>query len=354
MFYGSRYYWKRLFSILFSFKNKVYVLCDPTHSNLGDQAQLMCTDKWIRENYPNYKIIHLGIFKPTLNLVNGHRTLLTEFSYRITLGVLRLKMKKEDFLLGHSGYFMVDHHNGWKMFTDMMHYFPNNKMVIFPQTINFHTPVIKRFVSNCFSKSKNVTLMCRDKVSYEKAKEMFPTTPLLLYPDIVTSLIGTKHFDGERDGVLFCMRDDIEAFYSVKDIDALIARFGDIRKEKVDTTINGLTREDLDKEREKIIFGMIAKFASYKVVITDRYHGTIFSAIAGTPVVVINSADHKLSSGVNWFPKEVYKDAVQFAENLDDAYAKASSLLQEIGRDYNNPSYFKDNYWDVLKDKLKN
>ncbi len=352
MFYRIIYYWKRLLSILFSFNNKVYVLCDPTHSNLGDQAQLMCTDRWIRNNYPGYKIIHLGCFKPTLNLTNSKGSLLTEFSYRLTLSVLRLKMKKDDLLLGHSGYFMVDHHNGWKMFTDMMGYFPNNKIVIFPQTINFHTPVIKEFVSNCFKKNHNVILMCRDDVSYEKAKEMFPDTPLLLYPDIVTSLIGTQVYLSKREGVLFCMRDDIEAFYSKSDIDVLMNRFGNIRKEKVDTTLKGLSREILDKNREKIIFDMIGKFATYKVVITDRYHGTIFSAIANTPVVVIDSADHKLSSGINWFPHEIYKDAVQFADSLENAYQKASVLLGQNDRKYDNHPYFKDNYWDKLKDKL--
>lgn len=352
MFYGSRYYWKRLLSILFSFKKKVYVLCDPIHSNLGDQAQLLCTDQWIENNYPDYQIIHLGYLKPTLNLTNNNRTLLTEFSYRLTLAVLRLKIGKNDLLLGHSGYFMVDHHNGWKMFTDMMGYFPENKMVIFPQTINFHTPVIKEFVSHCFEKNKNVTLMCRDNVSYDKAKEMFPTTKLLLYPDIVTSLIGTKSFHTKRDGILFCMRDDIEAFYSESDITSLMNRFGNIRKEKIDTTLDGLTREELDKDRKKIITEMITKFASYKVVITDRYHGTIFSAIANTPVVVINSADHKLSSGVKWFPEKVYKDVVQFADNLNNAYEKAIVLLNEEDRDYNNPPYFKNTYWDKLKERI--
>ena len=113
MFYVSRCYWKRIFSILFSARNKVYVLCHPIHSNLGDQAQLMCTDKWIKENYPSYQIIHLGYLKPTLNLSNNARSLLTEFSYRLTLVVLKLKMKRNDILLGHSGYFLVDVHNGW-------------------------------------------------------------------------------------------------------------------------------------------------------------------------------------------------------------------------------------------------
>lgn len=352
MFYVSRCYWKRIFSILFSARNKVYVLCHPIHSNLGDQAQLMCTDKWIKENYPSYQIIHLGYLKPTLNLSNNARSLLTEFSYRLTLVVLKLKMKRNDILLGHSGYFMVDHHNGWKMFTDMMGYFPNNRMLIFPQTINFHTPIIQQFVSNCFAKNKNTILLCRDKISYKKAQELFSSTPLLLYPDIVTSLIGTKSYNTEREGVLFCMRDDIETFYKEEEIDKLMGRFGSLRKEKVDTTLKGVPCKELDKHRDEIIYGMISKFATYRVVITDRYHGTIFSAIANTPVIVLNSADHKLSSGVKWFPEEEYHDAVQYAQSLNDAYLKAQAILSQKDRTYKNPPYFRNQYWDKLKDIL--
>ena len=97
---------------------------------------------------------------------------------------------------------------------------------------------------------------------------------------------------------------------------------------------------------------MIEKFSTYRVVITDRYHGTIFSAIASTPVIVINSADHKLSSGVKWFPQEVFNDAVQYAENLDAAYEMAQKILVQEGRTYKNPPYFKKKYWDMLKYNL--
>ena len=76
------------------------------------------------------------------------------------------------------------------------------------------------------------------------------------------------------------------------------------------------------------------------------------AAIASTPVVVINSADHKLSSGVSWFPKEVFGDYVQFANTLDEAYALAASLLERTDLEYNNPPYFKQKYWDRLKDEL--
>lgn len=87
----------------------------------------------------------------------------------------------------------------------------------------------------------------------------------------------------------------------------------------------------------------IQKNPTFKTVITDRHHGTIFSAMANTPVIVINSADHKLSSGVNRFPQEEFVENVQFAKDLDDAYAKAKEIFEKADI-RQNPPYFKDNY----------
>lgn len=345
-------YWKRIFSILFCFRNKVYIVCHPVHPNLGDQAQLMCTDQWVKENYPKHKIIHLGYFVPTINFGSLKLLLMNCFSAIIILCVMKLKSRPNDIFIGHSGYFFVDHHNGYKAFMDIIRYFPKHRMIIFPQTINFYTPYIKRYIYNFFKKASNVTLLCRDEVSFNKAKELFPQMKLLLYPDIVTSLIGTRTYNNKREGILFCMRDDIEAYYKPEEINNLMDKFEGIRKEKIDTTLHNITRKDMDSNRDSIINRMIEKIASYKVVITDRYHGTIFSAIASTPVIVISSADHKLSSGVKWFPTNIYKDAVQYAKDLDEAYCKAVIILQQKDRKYNNPAYFKNEYWNTLKETL--
>ena len=107
------------------------------------------------------------------------------------------------------------------------------------------------------------------------------------------------------------------------------------------------------KRRDELIMEKIKYFSTFRVVVTDRYHGTIFSAIASTPVIVINSADHKLSSGVKWFPEELFKDQVQFADNLDEAYLKANQMLERTDVKYDNPPYFKEKYWDKLKGELR-
>lgn len=331
------------FRAFFSLKKKVILFSVPFHPNLGDQAQLMCTEKWIKESFVNcrlFKFPHL-----CYPFSNGRSSLFFSYTFWAFL-FLKLSVRKKDVFIGHSGYFFVDHHGGWFSFDFLLQHW-NNQFIILPQTINFYNPVVKQRVARIFGNKRNLTILCRDEVSYENAKQIFGTTKLLLYPDIVTSLIGTRTYNIKRDGVLFCIRDDIEAFYSTSDIDNLMQRFGNVRKEKVDTTLK-ISQKMMRKHRNELIEKMIEKISTYKVVITDRYHGTIFSAIANTPVIVINSADHKLSSGVKWFPQEVFGKNVQYAESLNDAYEKANDILNKIHYVYNNPTYFKDLYWNKL------
>lgn len=344
MYYRIIELFKLLFNLIkTTFSKRIVLFGEPIHPNLGDQAQLMCTEQLLTKNYPDYKLIKAGmLFSPFCDGIYTHLLNIP----LIKLLLLKIFIKNDDLFIGHSGYFFVDHHNGWFTYHTLMKHF-KNRMIILPQTVNFYTPVVKKMASRCFSNKDNLTIMCRDEVSYKNAQVLFPGTKLQLFPDIVTSLIGTREYNHERSGVLFCMRDDIETHYNPKDIEELIARFANERTEKIDTTIKvGLS--DILKNRDRYINEMIEKISTYKVVITDRYHGTIFSAIASTPVVVIASADHKLSSGVNWFSKEVYGDAVQYATSLEDAYEKASTILKQKDRTYSNPAYFKEGYWDKL------
>lgn len=336
------------FKALFTWKKKVIIFSIPTHPNLGDQAQLMCTEKWVKENFRDYCLLELGHLRiPFEDSIINMFLNLDAWQHLI----LKLVIRKHDIFIGHSGYFFVDHHGGWYSYEYLLMNWPKNKFVILPQTVNFYTPAVIDRVSHSFGNKSNLTLLCRDEISFQKAKRMFGSTRLLLYPDIVTSLIGTRIYNNKREGVLFCIRDDIEAFYSAPDIQNLMNKFGNIRKEKVDTTLN-ISSKEMREHRDDLINGMIEKFSTFQVVITDRYHGTIFSAIAMTPVIVISSADHKLSSGVNWFINEGYGNAVQFANNLHEAYEKANKILHENVK-ISNPPLFKEKYWDKLIDILR-
>ena len=199
----------------------------------------------------------------------------------------------------------------------------------------------------------NLTIMCRDEESYNTATNYFNHARIILYPDIVTSLIGTRTYSNQRDGILFCMRNDIEAFYKPEQIDMLRKRFAEYRTGLTDTTRKDFPMKYIYKHREEALNRVLNEISQYKVVITDRYHGTIFSLISGTPVVVLGTTDHKLKSGVKWFPKEIFGNYIFFANDLNEAYNQAMNVINHYEKiDHKLPAYFKEKYYDMLKKEL--
>jgi exopolysaccharide biosynthesis predicted pyruvyltransferase EpsI len=342
---------KTALKIFFTFGKKVYILGTPYHANMGDQAQLYCTMRWLKENYPERKIVRIStqVASPAM-LPYSKIFFKTLFSSLITL-ILRFKINRDDLLIGHSGYFITDHHPGLALFLRMIVYFPANKFVIFPQTVNLYSPEIADRVSEVFKMSIDLTLICRDEISFENAKVLFPETKLFLYPDIVTSLIGSKKYDNSREGILFCLRNDNEAFYGREVLNELIHKLDDIKSEITDTSID-MSIYEMDKRREETLYSMFDYFSKFKVIVTDRYHGTIFALITGTPVIVLSSADHKLSSGVKWFP-ESFSKYVKFANDLNEAKGLIDSVISNDSFDYTLEPYFLNVYYSKLKEDLQ-
>jgi exopolysaccharide biosynthesis predicted pyruvyltransferase EpsI len=325
---------KVLFELMQVNGKTIFLFGFPIHANMGDQAQAFCTLKWLNENYPDYKVF-------TFNW---------KTSYSLSYKLLRKKIGKDDLLFGHSGYFFYDHHLELRVYREIADLFPDYRFVIMPQTINILDNVILEKTVKSLNAHPNITLLCRDEISYENAKKNFPNCKLLLYPDIVTSLIGKREYSNKRDGILFVLRDDLEKFYSSDQIMELRNRFIGISKTEImDTSIN-LSNYEMKKNREKLLNDMLEKFSHFKVIITDRYHGTIFSLITSTPVIVLDSSDHKLSSGVKWFP-ESFNKHVFFARNLDQAYEFATNVLSSETT-YKLDPYFDENYYSKLLSKL--
>ena len=239
------------------------------------------------------------------------------------------------------------------MYFQLIRNFKDYPIVIFPQTINYTTKEALEEATDVLNCHPNLTIMCRDEKSFDIAKKYFDHAHILLYPDIVTSLIGTRCYSDERDGVLFCMRNDIEAYYKPSQIEELRNRFKEYKTGFTDTDRFDFGMRYLYNHRDKALMQVWDEFSEYKLVITDRYHGTIFSLITGTPVVVLGTTDHKLKSGVKWFPKEIFGDYVFFANDLDEAFELAMNVLNHYEKiDHRLPAYFKEKYYDLLREKL--
>ena len=198
--------------------------------------------------------------------------------------------------------------------------------------------------------ASNMLFLARDTVSFETAKTMFTDVPVLAFPDIVTTLIGSYNFDNVREGICLCRRDDGEKFYSKGDLLNLEEKLKKIDKVTVtDTTIKENYLQ-IRSNLQAFIESEIEKLSHYRVVITDRYHGTIFSLAAGTPVIIIKTTDHKVVTGADWF-KGIYDNYVYVATDLQDAYQRAIQICTSFDYQLLKPS-MKQMYYDKLKTKF--
>lgn len=323
--------------------HRVYFMGICNSSNLGDMAQFYCIKRWIEKSYPDSELLMLES-----DIVLYKR-------YGIYGGFLPFFKKiyrKDDIIVFQSGYTTTDlGGNHDEMHRAVIKKIPNARILMMPQTILFVDEDNKVRTSRIYNMATRMLFLARDRVSFERAKEMFPNVNVKLFPDIVTSLIGSIHINKQRNGICICSRNDGERFYDNDSIEQLKNRFisSGVRCEITDTTLKVnpiLLRDNIIS----YISREVEKYSTYNVMITDRYHGTILSLVANTPVIVIKTNDHKVITGVEWF-RGIYDNHVFFADSLDEAYNKAMQISNTTETDYSKTlePYFLEHYYNHLK-----
>jgi len=230
--------------------------------------------------------------------------------------------------------------------------FQDRSIVIFPQTVKFESKAERAISSQVYSSHPALVFMSRDTVSYREAQDMFPNARHMLIPDFVTTLIGTRIDNNTRDGILMCIRNDKEGLQDHGQISDLAKKLGvDHRIDITDTTINVDYRK-IERERLKYIDDIITLFSKYRLVVTDRYHGVIFSLAANTPVVVLASVDHKIISGLEWFPDN-FRKYIHYSESIDAAYQTSIEILK-VNYEYRLPPHFNNTFFIGLKERIEN
>lgn len=320
-------------------QKRIWYFCVPTHSNLGDQAQACCIEKYFRKFFSDHIV-----FKLSNNAF--------DFYEEKILMILKEKIKETDLIFFQSGYTFTGIHPYENMHRKIVENFPYNKIVFLPQTVKFKNQKILENVQNFYGKYDNIYFFARDKISYDIYKSIFPEhRNVHCFPDIVTTEIGNYDFNNnERNGILLCVRNDVEKLYSFQEISLFKEKLQKIAKVSLSDT-NSETKENSLKEYWKKIEETIDDYAQYQVIITDRYHGTIFALIANTPVIILKTTDHKVVTGADWF-EGVYEDYVYVVNDLEEASQVAKQIV--TGFEYRKlPSYFKEKYYDRLKDIIE-
>lgn len=204
----------------------------------------------------------------------------------------------------------------------------NSKPVIFPQTIFYsdtESGHAKLQASIPIYNDPNVTIVAREKQSFDILQKVYPSAKILLTPDIVLSSTMDDYgvIPAERNGVLFVTRSDPEKSVS------------DTTWEKLEKTVthNGKAYRHTDMyseipvtkdNRAECVRKKMQEFCGAELVITDRLHGMVFAALTGTPCIVFSNYNHKVKGTYDWI---CYLPYIRYVESVEEAEIAIPELL---------------------------
>ena len=302
---------------------KIVIALAADYGNLGDVAITYAQKKFLQKHFPEYSVVEFPISETFTEIKS-----------------LKSNIKEDDIIT------IVGGGNIGDMYDDIeycrqfiIRQFPKNKIVIFPQTIDFSdTERGRRDLALCakiYARHNNLVLCVREEASYKRYKDQF-NNEMLLTPDIVMSVAIDKAHQ-KREGILVSFRNDKETLISAKLKHKMLSNFQQEKVTQLDTHI-GVTRLTLEGLYKKLN-ELWAEFCRHEVVLTDRLHGMIFSYITKTPCIVLPNNNHKISSCFKWIKsvqyiriitKEEFADEVFMLQLIDEMRCKNQLCLETL------------------------
>lgn len=307
---------------------KIYFIGTPNHSNLGDHAIAYAEKLYCKTNFPEYEIIEISDNEFGINILN-----------------LKKKIKEKDIIiLIGGGNFGIEYFWHEILRRTIIQQFKNNKIILFPQTIDFgkskEGEKQLRKSAYIYNKNKNVCLLAREKKSYDIMKKYFVACNVELTPDIVLSLdeedLKLKKSSLKREGILLCLRNDVEKITS--DEWLINTKTYLLNKGYQIKTTDTLLEKNIDpKDRDRVLRDKWNEFRKSECVITDRLHGMIFAAITGTRCIALSNYNYKVQGTYEWIKSLDYIKFIEQNSNIDNCF-------DEIMKTKNNKYIKKENY----------
>ena len=254
-------------------------------------------------------------------------------------------------ILIHGGGFLGQlYPNEEQRFRDTLKAYHDNRIIVFPQTVFFDLNSeegrrILKESKTIYEAHPNLTIFVREKYSLEFMTNYMPGIRVKLVPDIV---MGLEYQRGEsnREGALVCLRRDQEKILNESDT-AILYDIISKHFEKVHTTDTLLPENVMPEERERVLLQLLDEFSSSKLVVTDRLHGMIFSAITETPCIILNSLSPKIKGCYEWIRN---LDYICFAETVDEIPELINRLKNtNMSYDYDAIRYSMKPLYEMIK-----
>ena len=282
---------------------KCYLFLAADYGNLGDVAITYAQKQFLTAKFPNYEIEEVCAAQ-TLSKISQ----------------IRKCISVKDIVTVIGGGNMGDMYGDIELLRLLVvKNFPNNRIILFPQTIDYSDSRcacwLMSLSKKIYNSHSNLLMTAREKISYDRMKKYYPKVDVRLTPDIVMSLNKSTSCSPRRAIVTLCLRDDKEKFDNsdiLRKIERIIKKSG-LSIERYDTHIGSgrFTEERKYSELKKIW----QQFSQSKLVVTDRLHGMIFAYITGTPALVLPNSNFKIQGCYQWIKDCGY---IHFYSNESD------------------------------------
>ncbi len=293
----------------------VFFVLTPEHANIGDHAITNAEQLLLNQMHISYMEITsrtvqqlrrfhaLHVFNGSPILVNGGGN----------LGTLWYEVEEP--------------------FREIIQQNPRSPIILFPNTFFYEDTdwgrqELEKSIE-IYNAHPKLTLFAREKTSYEAMKKIYRDVRLV--PDMVLTL-QPELPESERSGCLVCLRKDLEKTLASENEQRLLESVYRIFGSAVTLTDMVEDRPIPVAERNAVLDRKFRQFASAEVVLTDRLHAMIFSAITGTPCVVVDSKSPKLRGVYAWIKDLPY---IQFADGIQEAAPLLQSLRSKESHTFN-------------------
>ena len=300
-------------------KKKCIVCLAADYGNLGDVAITYAQSQFLQSILPGYEIVDFPISKTLINLK-----------------ALKKICNNNDIITIVGGGNMGDLYGDIELLRLMIvMLFPQNRIISFPQTIEYKNPSQNKFLLNLsqsvYNKHKHLLLCAREDVSYAKIKELYPHCQSCLLPDIVMTLDKRSDYITRNHNLItLCLRDDKEKMHTELNEELLKHQLECKGFElNIRDTHIGKSHMSIEERNEELRL-ILDDFSRSRVIITDRLHGMIFAFITGTPAVVLPNNNFKVEKCYEWI-----KDC-GFIEFVNEPSNEGVLKLIDINEKYEN------------------
>ena len=314
---------------------KIWFIATPIYSNLGDYAIV----------YAQYKLFD------DINL-RDNIVELTRYEYEVLKNKLGNIINKDDLIIidggGNIGTLWIEEENKMR---DIVTRFKNNPIFIFPQTAFFEdTQYGKDELNksiNIYNNHKKLTIFCRDIDTYTLFKDNFSKVKSFYTPDIVM-YIDDLNYEKKDNFVILNIREDKESIMDKE-------KSNNIKRNFINKGYNVITSSTMSsrnvnrKNRKVLLMNKLQEYSNAKLIITDRLHGMIFSAIVGTPCIALDNVSHKVKNCYKWIEYIKYIKYCDSINEFEDVILNTEELMM-VGEKYNMKPNEK--YFNTIKEKV--